>query len=274
MTALVAGVADLHTNSQYGLSIPQVALDNGAYYQASPSQKAILKAWGKFWNIVARKKEELDAECYAVVVGDAADLNTHDSHDPISRNRNVIVDHACSLLWPVRNVADHLFFVRGTEAHVGGHAELEEIIAKELGAERDTLAGANSWWFLPMEVEGVKWDWAHHTDTFSRRPWTLDAAAERQSAILRAEYLERGERVPDVAVRGHNHKWTLSNGRLPPWTFMLPPFCLANAFSYRRGHGANHEDVGGVWWVCEDGQVDDWDIERWGPKRVPTWRKE
>lgn len=272
MSALVVGVADLHTNSIYGLSAEQVELDNGAYYVASASQKAIFKAWNEFWTIVERKKKKLKATCYVVVVGDAADINTHDNCDPISRNRHVVIDHACTLLLPARKAADHLFFVRGTEAHVGGHGELEDIVAKELGAERDTLTGQSSWWFLPLEAEGVTWDWAHHTDTFSRRPWTLDAAAERQSAILRAEYLERGEPVPRMAVRAHNHKWTYSNGRLPPWTFMLPPFCLPNAFGYRKGHGANHEPVGGLWWACEKGEVTKWDIERWEPKRTPTWR--
>lgn len=273
MTALVAAAGDPHTNSTYGLSIAQVELDNGAYYQASPSQKAILKAWTQFWEIVKHKKEQLGAECYAVIDGDLVDDNSHDSCDPITRNRSVIIDHACTLMLPVREVADYLFIVRGTEAHTGGHGEMEETIAKELGAQRNTLTNRSSWWFLPLEVEGVLWDVAHHTNTFSRRPWTVDAAAERQSAILRAEYLERGERVPNMAIRAHNHKWTLSNGRLPPWTFMLPPFCLTNAFGYRLGAGANPEPVGGCWWVVEDGEIADWDVERWEPKRVPTWRK-
>ena len=273
MTALVAAVADLHINSTYGLSTPQVLLDNGAYYVASKSQKAILKAWVQFWEFIERKKRELDAEVYAIVDGDLVDDNTHDDCDPITRNKSIIIDHACSLMWPVRQAADFLFVVRGTEAHTGGHGEIEETVAKELGAEKNTLTRRYSWWFLPLETEGVTWDVVHHTDTFSRRPWTLDAAADRQAAILRAEYLERGVDVPNMAIRAHNHKWTLSNGRMPPWTFMLPPFCLTNAFGYRCGAGANAEPVGALWWACEDGKVESWDIEQWAPQRVPTWRK-
>lgn len=273
MTALNVAVADPHINSKYGLSVPQLRLDDDSYHVASESQKSILAAWAQFWQIIAAKKQELNAECYVTVVGDLADINKHDDHDPISTNRSIVIDHACSLMWPARKTADYLFLVRGTEAHVGGHGELEEIIAKELGAERNTLTRAHSWWFLPLEVEGVTWDISHHTDTFSRRPWTVDAAADRQSAILRARYLERGEDVPNMAIRGHNHKWTYSNGRLPPWTFMLGPWCLTNAFGYRRGAGAHMEPVMGCWWVCEDGEVTDWGREWWEPKKVPTWRK-
>jgi len=274
MSALVVAVADPHINSTYGLALEQVELDNGAYYVASQSQQAILKAWRELWDIVADKKAELDATCYVVVVGDAIDMNKHDDHDPITQNTSIAIEHATALLWPARKIADHLFMVRGTEAHTGGHAELEEQVAKELGAEKCTLTGRSSWWFLPLETEGVTWDVAHHTDTFSRRPWTVDAAAERQSAILRARYLERGELPKDMALRGHNHKWTYSNGRLPPWTFMMGPFCLSNAFAYRKGHNGIAEPVMGAWWVVEDGDVRDWDREFWEPLRVPMWRAE
>ena len=273
VTALVVGVADLHVNSRFGLCVPQLELDNGGYYIASKAQRELLRAWKEFWEIVADKKEELDAECYVFVDGDATDLNTHDDLDPISHNRSTIIEHACSLLWPARQVADFLFIVRGTEAHIGGHGELEEIVAKELGAQRDTKTGTRSWWWLPLEAAGVRFDIAHHPDTFSRRPWTLHAAANRQAEILHSKYTHRHKWPPDVAVRAHRHIFTLSNGETKPWTFHLPSWQLTNAFGHRLGAGGQIQAVGGVWWVCYKGEIENWDKELWRPQTTPVWRR-
>lgn len=271
--ALNVCVADMHVNSKYGLSLPQVELDNGGYYRASESQREVYRAWNAFWAIIERKKVETEATVYVEVVGDAPDKNKHDKFDRITDNESIIIDHTVELLLPASRVADHLFIVRGTEAHVGGHGFLEECIAHELGAEKNTLTNQWSWWWLPLLTQSVDWDIAHHGDTFARRPWTLDSAAERQSAILRDQYCERGERPPRMAVRAHQHTFTYSNGRLSPWTFFLPPFCLANAFAHRLGAGAHIEPVGGVWWLCRDGKVTQWDKERWRPRRTPQWKE-
>lgn len=269
---LLAAVADLHTNSFTGLCPPVVTLDNAGTYRANKAQRIVWRAWCEFWDTVGAKAQELGTQVYAVLNGDLNDANVYDKTSLITRAEADIVKMSVAVLEPALEVADKIFIVRGTEAHVGKRASLEEEVAKDIGAVKDEVAGTYSWYWLPLSANGVLFDIAHHPQTVARRPWTWDAAANRSAYIIRSQYLDRGEKPPDVALRAHVHKYGLSNGRLPPHFFYLPPWQLTTNYGHRLGAGSGIEPPGGLVFVCQDGQFT-WKAERWLPRKLGLRRK-
>jgi len=265
---LVVVVADLHTNSTIGLCMPRVDLDDGGIYTASKAQRDyLLRNWRRFWRDVAEMRDEANAERVVVVVaGDWADDNRHSKAQLVTVNRSVIVREAVRVLEPAREIADDLLIVRGTEAHSGQSGELEETAAEMIGATPDPATGQFSHWFLLTEIDGVLFDIAHHPPTSGRRPWTKGPAAARASAILRAQYLEEGARVPDVAIRGHVHYYQPGPREPAPEFFYLPPWQLCTAFGHRIGAGGRIEPVGGLLFLCHDGEY------QFKPLRYPARR--
>jgi hypothetical protein len=267
---LVAVVADLHTNSVRGLCPPSINLDAGGTYKASKAQRLVWQRWCDYRNIIDAKKKTLNCKLYVVVAGDVGDKNTHDGSGLISRVDSDEVKIAAKVLEGLREIADEFFVVRGTPAHEGPQACLSELIARDLDATPDEESGTHSWWWLPLEVGGVRFDIAHHPQTSGRRPWTKAAAAARNGAILRAEYLDDGERPPDVAIRGHVHYWQPGPREPKPQFFSCPPWQLTTAFGHRLGAGGHIEPVGGMWFVCRGGRYT-WDVERSQIKRRKAW---
>jgi len=271
---LVAVVADTHINSTVGLCPPVVPMDDGGSYHASKVQRAIWAAWKEFWSedVYARAKN-LGAKVYVVINGDLNDLNVHDGTQLISHSEADIVKTSVDAIEPAIDGADYVFIVRGTEAHVGKKANLEEEVAKDVGAEPDKCAGTHSWYWLKLEAAGVTFDIAHHPETFARRPWTKDAAAVRHGRIVREQYLDRGERPPDVALRAHIHEFVPGNRRLPPFFCYCPGWQVMTSFSYRLGSTAV-KPVGGLVFVCRDGDFEFMPVIRppMGSKRRP-WRE-
>ena len=205
MPTILVPVADGHANSQVGLCPGSVDTDNGGTYSPNKSQRALWRAWGEFWRIIDAAVAEYKAELWVVLTGDALDLNRHDGLDPVCRNRSNILEHAARIYEPVAKRAARFYVVKGTEAHVGRHCELEDLLARDLDAIPDDWDSNPAHWWLPLECEGVRFDIAHHPTTAGYKEWTKGAAPSRMSAELALQYAERGERVPDVALRGHVH---------------------------------------------------------------------
>jgi len=270
-TTIVAICGDQHANSKMGLCPRSVGLDNGGTYKPSPSQKAILKAWSRYWEIVYRQVDEHKAKLVVVFTGDAGDKNKHDGLDPICRNDANILSLMTELYEPIARRADELYIVKGTEAHTGAHAELEDKLADDLDAVPDDWEGTPAWWWLPLEVEGVRFDIAHHPSTSGRKEWTKGAAPSRMSAELSLQYLERGEKVPDVAIRGHIHYYADSGTARKPRVFYLDGWKVTDAFGHRLGTGGMSREIGGMWFFCKDGKYED-HRESWQPKRRRTWQ--
>jgi len=217
-------------------------------------------------------KRRLGAELYAVQVGDGSDDNTHQKSGLISTNKNDILNIGSRVLEPVLDVADKLFIVRGTEAHVGGHAWLEEAIAKDVDAEPDEAAGTWSWWKLPMYVEGVRFLFAHHPPTKGFLPHTRHSAPERCSHIVRNDYNDTGDPVPDVVGFAHVHFYSDSGTGPKPRVWFLPAWQLTTAYLLRLGKASWVPELGAAWWICENGRYKhDYLLAR--PKRKKAWKK-
>jgi len=264
--AVVAVVGDLHINSTVGLCPPKVQLDDGGTHLMSKAQRWIWRCWLDFWQYV----DNLDRSAlYVVINGDIFEGLHHNTTQLVSHNENTQFDMAVRVLEPVARQADHLFIVRGTEAHTGPSAQWEERIADDLSAARDRVGLTASWWHLPLDVEGVLLDIGHHPQTSSRRPWTQDQAAARQAAITWAEYHDIGQEPPAVVVRSHVHQFARGY-RGDTLGVFCPPWQITTAFGRRLGTGRRIEPIGGLIFQCQDGHYTWWD-KRYKPKPRPPW---
>ena len=279
---LVAVVADLHVNSTVGLCPSAVALEKGMH-RATKAQRVVFAAWREFWQErVYAKAGAIGAKVYVVIAGDLNDKNIHDRRgaELITTVDADIVKMSMQALEPMlAGKPAHIFIVRGTEAHTGKAANLEEEVAKDLepkncGVVWDEQEGACSWWWLKLEAGGVTFDIAHHPETTGLKPWTEDPAAARCAREIRARYLDRGEKPPDVAVRAHIHKYIPSGKRLNPQMFYCPPWQLTG--SHPRRYGAtSFRAIGGLVFICQNGHYDqDYIPHLWRPPilRKKIWK--
>lgn len=270
---IVALFGDMHPNSVVGLVHPDgVDFDDGGRYVPSRAQQWLWRRWLDYWKFVADLKKKHRAEVWAVCLGEGVDDNAHSKHGLIAVNKAVIVDLSAMIWEPVLGTADVKFMVRGTEAHTGGAGELEELVAREIGAEKDDVTGNSSWWWLPLEAAGVTFDIAHHPASSSIRPWTKGGGALRQASIMVYEYAESGNALPQFGVRAHVHHLEDSGLNHPIQVLFLPPWQLCTAYGHRLGFSGRIEPVGGVAIVCQDGHGEV-HIKRFRPVRRAAWTK-
>ena len=270
---VVALFADTHPNSTVGLLHPDgVDLDDGQKVRPSRAQHWLWRKWLDYWSFVADLKKKHRAEVWAVCLGDGTDDNKHSAHGLITVNKATIVDLSAVIWEPILELAEVKFMVRGTEAHGGGAGELEELVAKEIGAEPDDITGNHSWWWLPLEAAGVTFDLAHHPASNSLRPWTVGGGALRQAAILVYEYDKSGNILPQFGVRAHVHHLEDSGLNHPIRVLYLPPWQLCTAYGHRIGLSGRIEPVGGAAIICKDGHGEVF-IKRYRPIRRPAWTK-
>ena len=268
-TVIVALFGDTHPNSAVGLIHPDgVVFDDGGKYVPSRAQQWLWRRWLDYWKFVADLKKKYKAEVWAVCLGDGTDDNSHSKHGLIAVNKAVIVDLSAMIWEPI--VADVRFMIRGTEAHTGGAGELEELVAKEVGAEKD---GDNySWWWLPLEAAGVTFDLAHHPASTTMRPWTKGGGALRQAAIMVYEYAISGNILPQFGFRAHVHHLEDSGLNHPIRVLFLSPWQLCTPFGHRIGFSGRIEPVGGVAVVCKDGRGEV-HVKQYRPVRRAAWTR-
>jgi hypothetical protein len=269
---VLALVSDLHTNSTIGLCPPYVELDDGGSYRASATQKWLWRNWQDYWQRVA--KARAGKRLYIIVNGDAADGDHHDTPQIITRNpatQRKIAGQVLEVGTSLTQSGDRLFFVRGTESHVGKSGWLEEELGEDLRAERDTDTGAASSWHLRMEVEGVALDIAHH-GKLGARPWTRANAVNALAAATIMEHAERGEKPPQLVIRAHRHKTADSYDNYHVCrAIQMPAWQLMTAFSHKVATGSL-ADIGGLIVTCEAGR---YDVQKvfYEPARPKVWRE-
>jgi hypothetical protein len=132
----------------------------------------------------------------------------HNTSQIISRNPKTMQRVAVDVLEPVCRWADRRFFIRGTAAHTGGAGVFEEWLADDLGGERDTDRDTASWWSLLLDVQGYQIDAAHHPPSNTSLKWARHNPAARLATGVWWEYCESGDAPPQIAVRGHQHRWS------------------------------------------------------------------
>jgi hypothetical protein len=265
--ALVVAVGDLHINSTVGLSPPRVQLDDGGTFTHSKEQAWIWDCWQRFWEQVNKQRES--REIVAVLNGDLVEGNHHHVTALISHNETTQALMALEILEPVAAMADRLYVIRGTEAHTGQAAYWEELIASDLGAQREKGGGA-SYWQLCLVAGGVKFDAQHHPSTAGYTYHTRVSAPGREARSVRTGYQEDGLQPPDVVLRSHTHHFDRGWAEGTECLY-LPGWQLTTAFAHRRGAGRRIEPVGGVLFDCADGAYTVTPI-RYRPERRDPWQ--
>ena len=269
--ALVVCVSDPHTNSIAGLNPDPFRREQGSEWRPGKGGRAKLRAWQEFWQLMADKKAEHDANCYVLAVGDLGDVNRKTAHELISRHEPDVLLAMADIGEPMTQVADTIFILRGTSVHNAGNGKLEELYARDIDAEPDTQNGTASWWVVKAEFGGVVFEATHHPPSSSRMPWTQNIGASRAASIVASRYQKAGRArdIPNVCVWAHVH-FRAEGKEMGVHGFYLPPWQTAGEYGHRLGAGASPNEVGGLWFLCQDGKYT-WDWETWVPERKQTW---
>jgi len=266
-TVLVAVVADTHINSRVGLPPGRAFnLEEGGTFRPSRPQRSLWSAWQTYWETVYQRQEELGARLAVIALGDLLDINKHDGLDPITKNRADVLRMGIEVFAPVAERANWLFILRGTEAHTGEHCELEEVLARDLGAVADEERGTASWGWLWAELGGVTFACWHHPQTNAFRPWTFGASTARLQDIINVQFLRQGVEPPDVALFAHVHRYDVSGTRIKPQVFRCPAWKLLDGLDHRRGQERVVEEVGGLLITCRGGEYE-WQSLLWTVRR-------
>jgi hypothetical protein len=246
--------SDAHVNSCVGLSPRTVTLDDGGTYLSSPGQSWI---WDNWQALIERAAElRKTREIVLVSNGDLCEGDKHDrSYQIITKNPSTIVKMTTEAIAPLVQIASGVFFVRGTAAHVGKSGNLEDLTADGFDSTvRPETNGAASWFYLPLEVEGVRFDIAHHA-TMGGLPWTRAGNVSRYASRIFYEYSATGRAIPHLVVRSHMHRWGDSYDAAPCRVLFTPAWTLASEFINKIAPGALAE-IGAVFIHCEDGKYE------------------
>ena len=110
-----------------------------------------------------------------------------------------------------------------------------------------------SHWQLRLDIEGVRFDIAHHPPGGGGRvPWTRGNFAGRLAAMTFYEAIERGEKPPHLYVRGHVHRPGDSYDLSPVRALILPSWQHTTSYGYRIGGG--DLPIGGASVTCSVGR--------------------
>jgi hypothetical protein len=263
-------VADTHIGSTVGLSPATFYKDDGDPVKLSKVRRWLLKQWENFLNDVDQITEGYERTL--VLNGDIAEIDSkYRSWQLLSRNPADVKRAVAEVLDPLAQMCDDIFVLRGTEAHTGKAAYLEEQIADDLEAVKDPISGRYSWWHLRAKWEGVAFDVAHHWGG-GYLPWTFANAANKLAVMTGIAYSEWGEKPPQVAIRAHKHRFGDSGRTFPTRAVLCPSWQMKTAYVHRIGSPNSFPDIGGLIFLCKDGNYQFHDL-RYKPKRRRAWTK-
>lgn len=249
---LLALTGDIHTNSTVAVCAPRVELDDGGVYVQNKQQKWLWARWLEFWKTAEELKRKHECELVTLLNGELADDNYHSSTQLISKHKGDQARAALAVMEPVQQVSDRIFATRGSEAHSGLNASMDESLARAIGAEPDENGHHARWYFRGI-IEGLRIDASHHPGTGHARPWTKGADANRLAQMVMSRYVERELSVPHLAIRGHNHKPSDSFDNHKTRAIILPSWQLSTSFGYRLG--GDWLPIGGMLALIDNGQV-------------------
>lgn len=202
----IAIISDLHFGSTTGLCPAEgMALDDGGEYKPSRFQVELAGAWKRFFEWIDKKTDKGCDKRALVINGDLVDGVHHNTVAIATNNIMTQEKAAIESLKPVAKQFDCVYVNRGTEAHAQPGSQSDERIAAGIGAVKDE-SGNSSRWQLWLEVEGIVFNVAHHIGTTSSAAYESSAVMREMVAAL-VEAGQWGQRMPDVFVRSHRHRY-------------------------------------------------------------------
>lgn len=272
---VIAHVSDMHAGSTVALCPPTLHLDDGGVYHASKFQRWLWQSWLAYWDRITVLRKRHKADLYVILNGDLVEGHHHRNTHIVANNPNAQA-HAVNAMMrvPLDLKPERLFVVRGTEAHAGSEGSSEERIADGLRRDKrpivgDPESGTASWWHLRLEVNDVLIDVTHHGRTGGREHTRAGAASLHAHDIL-LSHVKRGERPPDLCLRGHWHRFNDSGDACDVRVI------TSGAWQGKSGHvhkvaPDTVADFGGLAIVVTDG---DYTVEKvkFEPDPSPIWR--
>jgi hypothetical protein len=199
-------VSDTHCGCRLGLCPPEpIPLDDGGVYLHSNMQARVWEWWREFWDEWV--PDVCRGEPFAIVVnGDALDGVHHRAVTQVSQNLADQARIARAVFEPLLDLCNgQLFWIRGTEAHVGPSAQEEERLAEALGAIPNEQ-GQHARQELYLRLGGKTLvHLAHHIGTTGSMHYE-STALMRELAEAYVESGRWGLDPPSVAVRSHRHR--------------------------------------------------------------------
>ena len=262
--------SDLHINSTVALCPPIVNLDDGGTYRSSRTQRWLWDCWLDFCHIA----EGQPGRKVALINGDLGELDTkRRSNQIITANKATITGMVLDCLEPLLAVVDSIIIIRGTAAHTGKSAWLEEAIAQDL----DNAIGETtdkppiSWWHFRGQFGGVRFDVAHHA-SMGRMPHTEKNAGNKVAAEILYRYcVDMEQKPPHVAIRSHNHRQADSGGNYRTFAVCTRCFTIATEYVFRIGGENRLADIGGHIFNCEAGEYEYKEIP-YKPAKGKIWK--
>ena len=245
---LVVVASDIHCGSTVAPCPPEgLILDDGQTYLPSKAQVWLWEKWCDFWGAASSLGKETNAEVWAVYNGDLFEGGPHHGTTQIISAHPEPQKYVSKRVYgvPTGLSPQHVFVVRGTEAHVGPSGATEEAFASDIKAEKNQETGRWSWWHLKLDVYGVRFDFQHHPSTRGSLPWTRPQAAQRLAFRIWSEHRLRELPHPHLAFRSHLHVHSDSYDAYPTRAIVTPAWQLKTAHAHKVASDSI-ADVGGV----------------------------
>lgn len=240
---LVVWAGDLQTGNKNALCPPNIQLDNGDGYIMTKTQRALWTAWTDAWENIKNRRRDV----VTIFGGEILDIDAKGRHDEvITRNPESLKRIGVDIIAPALDITKTVIVLRGTEAHTGKSANLDEAMAADItGVDviKNEETGTFSHWYLRQNIAGYNFDLAHHV-SMGTRPWTEKNAANALAAQLIFNYAEWKEPMPDFALRGHVHRVSDSGLNFPIRAITCPCWTFADVFIHRIGAGDRQPQIG------------------------------
>ena len=202
-------ISDTHFGCRQAPCPPEgVALDDGGDYYPSDFQEALNARWDYFWNTWV--PEATEGEPYdSVDNGDSIDGVHHNSTTQISHNISDQKKIARIMLAPIfdkcKAMGGRIYWIRGTEAHVGVSGKEENELAETMGATPNAQ-GQYARWELWKDLCGSLIHFTHHIGTTGSMAYE-GTALNKELTEMYIEAARWGLRCPDLVCRAHRHRY-------------------------------------------------------------------
>lgn len=262
-------MSDAHSNSTVGLAPPSIQLDDGDVVSAGTVRRWL---WYRYQEILEQVDKEKKGELYGVLNGDAVELDHKKrSTQIITTKTTEAISIANETYEPFFKMCKGVYVVRGTEAHVGSSGEAEESIAKNFdNSIPNEETGTASWWYLPLNYDGVKMDIAHHPKGGGggKRQATKQNLINRIAFDTQSDYAQDGQVPPHLVIRSHLHEYQDSWNAYRTRAIITPAFSLLTSYGHRIGLNINN-DIGAIMIFCHNGEYFVKDLIKKTPR--PQW---
>ena len=270
MKTILAFPADTHGGSSVGLFPAEHAwqLADGNQYHASPTQQLLWRQWRECWQRVKELRQ--GGRLIIMHVGDAREGVHHDTTQLVTANLEEqerihieCMEYALDLAGFDGAGGDLLYYIAGTEIHVGPAHAGEERIARDLGAipfrkptTEDSNDGRFVWAAKVFTVDEILFDVAHHGAGLGSRAWTRENGLYQTLKSLYFMTCEDQNQPPRLWIRAHKHRFLHAtyHGRAGSIDgFVLPSFQSVTHYASRLNIGLS--DIGMLTAIVEDGRV-------------------